>query len=128
MATQYSWRISKGKSLLFISRCLRFPRCVGSINALDSLAQKYHRHGFVILGVNLDAKHSWVKDAKTAQPTARQFEGRDGVTWISPLRGSDRQSSDNITRAYGVDQIPANFLICSVTAIIVAVEQSGDAL
>ena len=39
-------------------------QCVASFIALDALAQKYHRRGFVIVGVNLDAKHPDVKDAK----------------------------------------------------------------
>ena len=61
--------------------------CVASITALNALAQKYHGQGFVILGVNLDARHPDVKDAKTALPTARRFLVRHGVTWINLLDG-----------------------------------------
>ena len=98
--------------------------CVASITALNALAQKYHRQGFVILGVNLDARHADVKDGKTALPAARQFLVRHGVTWINLL---DRQRTGNVATAYGVEEIPANFLI-SRDGRIVAVEQSGDAL
>ena len=113
-----------GKVVLVDFRGSRSPQCVASINALDALAQKYHSHGFVILGVNLDAKDSCVKDAKTASPAARQFLVRDGVTPISLV---DCQSTDDILTAYGVEEIPANFLI-NRNGTIVAVEQSGDAL
>ena len=99
-------------------------QCVASITALNALAQKYHRQGFVILGVNLDARHPDVKDGKTALPTARQFLVRHGVTWINLL---DCQRTGNVTTAYGVEEIPANFLI-GRDGRIVAVEQSGDAL
>ncbi len=99
-------------------------QCVASINALDALAQKYHRRGFVIVGVNLDAKHPDVKDGTTALPTARQVLVRHGVTWINLL---DCQRTDNITTAYGVEEIPASFLI-GRDGTIVAVEQSGDSL
>jgi hypothetical protein len=79
---------------------------------------------FAILGVNPDAKHSDVKDAKTALPTARQFLVRDGVTWIDLL---DCQKTVSIPAACGVSDIPANFLI-GRDGRMVAVEQSGDAL
>ena len=91
---------------------------------LNALAQKYHRQGFVILGVNLDARHPDVKDGTTALPTARQFLVRHGVTWINLL---DCQRTDNVSTAYGVEEIPANFLI-GRDGRILAVEQSGDAL
>ena len=46
------------------------------------------------------------------------------MTWINLL---DFQRTDNITAAYGVEEIPANFLI-GRDGTIVALEQSGDAL
>ena len=114
----------KGKVVLvdfWESSC---SQCVASFIALDALAQKYDRRGFVIVGVNLDAKHPDVKDAKTALPTARQVLVRHGVTWINLL---DCQRTDDITAAYGLQEIPANFLI-GRDGTIVAMEQSGDAL
>jgi peroxiredoxin len=99
-------------------------QCVASISALDALAQKYHWRGFVILGVKFEEKHRDVKDAKTAPQTARQFLVRHSASWIDLL---DCQRTDNITKAYGVEEIPANFLI-GRDGRIVAVEQSGDDL
>lgn len=114
----------KGKVVLvdfWESSC---SQCVASFIALDALAQKYDRRGFVIVGVNLDAKHPDVKDAKTALPTARQVLVRHGVTWINLL---DCQRTDDITAAYGLQEIPTNFLI-GRDGTIVAMELSGDAL
>ena len=68
---------------------------------LNALAQKYYRRGFVILGVNLDATQSDVKDGTTALATARQCTDRHGVTWIYLL---DSQRTGNVTTAYGVEE------------------------
>jgi peroxiredoxin len=114
----------KGKVVLVEFWATSCAPCVASITALNALAQKYHRRGFAIMGVNLDAKNPDVKDGTTALPTARQFLVRHGVTWINLL---DCQRTDNITTAYGVEEIPANFLI-GRDGRIVAVEQSGNAL
>jgi hypothetical protein len=78
----------------------------------------------VILGVNFEEKHRDVKDAKTSLQTARQVMARHGATWINLL---DCQRAENITKAYGVEEIPANVLI-GRDGRIVAVEQSGDDL
>jgi peroxiredoxin len=99
-------------------------QCIASITTLNALAQRYHRRGFVILGVNVDARHPDVKDSKTALPTARRFLVEHGVTWTNLL---DCQRTGSVTTAYGVEEIPANFLI-GRDGRIVAVEQSGDAL
>jgi peroxiredoxin len=99
-------------------------QCVASMSALDALAQKYHRRGFVILGVNFEEKHRDVKNAKTALPTARQVLVRHTASWINLL---DCQRTENITKAYGVEEIPANVLI-GRDGRIVAMEQSGDDL
>jgi peroxiredoxin len=114
----------KGKVVLVDFRQSRCSHCVASITALNALAQKYHRQGFVILGVNLDARHPDVKDGTTAPSTACQFPVIHGVTWIYLLDG---QRTDNVLTAYAVEEIPANFLI-GRDGRIVAVEQSGDAL
>ncbi len=114
----------KGKVVLVDFRESWCSHCVASSAALNALAQKYHRQGFVILGVNLDARHSDVKDGTTALPTPRQFLVSHGVTWIYPL---DSQSKWNVTTGDGVEEVPANFLV-SRDGRILAVEQSGDAL
>jgi peroxiredoxin len=114
----------KGKVVLVNFRESWCSHCAGSSAPLNALAQKYYRRGFVILGVNLDATQSDVKDGTTALATARQCTDRRGVTWIYLL---DSQRTGNVTTAYGVEESPANFLIGRGGRIF-AVEQSGDAL
>ena len=40
------------------------PPCVASIPAYKAIAEKYHDKGFVILGVNVDAMHEDVQEAR----------------------------------------------------------------
>jgi hypothetical protein len=88
------------------------------------LARKYHDRGFVILGVNVDAMHEDVKDTKVALAAVRRFLVKHRVLWTNVLNG---QGSGDFAAAYGVEEIPANFLI-GRDGQVVAVEQSGDAL
>ena len=86
--------------------------------------EKYHDQGFVILGVNVDAMHEDVKEARTALPVVRRFLVKHRVTWTNLLNG---QGAGDFASAYGVEQIPANFLV-GRDGKIVAVEQDGEAL
>ena len=114
----------KGKVVLVEFREPWCSRCVATLTALNSLAQRYHRHGLVILGVNVDNRYPEVSDAKTALPAAGRFHLRTGVHWINLL---DCQATRKVTTAYGVEENPAKFLI-GRDGSIVAVELSGDAL
>ena len=86
--------------------------------------EKYHDKGFVILGVNVDAMHEDVQEAKKVLPLVRRFLVRHRVTWTNLLNG---QGAGDFASAYGVEQIPANFLI-GRDGKIVAVEQDGESL
>ena len=110
----------KGKVVLVDFWEPRCSHCVASITALSALAQKDHGQGFVTLGVNLDARHPDVKDGTTALPTARQFPVGHGVTWINLLDG---QRMGNVRTAYGVEEIPANFLIGHDGGIFAALQR-----
>lgn len=114
----------KGKVVLVEFREPWCSRCVATLTALNSLAQRYDRHGLVILGVNVDNKYPEVSDAKTALPAAGRFHLRPGVHWINLL---DCQATRKVTTAYGVEENPAKFLI-GRDGRVFAVEQSGDAL
>jgi thiol-disulfide isomerase/thioredoxin len=100
------------------------PPCVASIPALDAMARKYQNKGFVILGVNVDAMHENVQEASKTLPVVRRFLVRHRVTWTNLLNG---QGASDFASAYGVEQIPANFLV-GRDGKIVAVEQDGEAL
>ena len=98
------------------------PPCVASIPAFDAIARKYHDKGFVILGVNVDAMHEDVQEARKALPVVRRFLVGHRVTWTNLLNG---EGAGDFASAYGVEQIPANFLV-GRDGKIVAVEQDGD--
>lgn len=114
----------KGKVVLVDLRQSWYFRCAASIAACYPLAQKYHRQGVVILRVNVDPRCRDFRDAKTALDAAGRFHPREGVKWINLF---DRRTAENVAKAYGVKEIPANFLI-SRNGKIDAVEQSSDAL
>jgi thiol-disulfide isomerase/thioredoxin len=114
----------KGKVVLVDFWATWCPPCVASIPALNTLAQKHRDQGFVILGINVDAMHEDVKDAKTALPVVRRFLIKHGVSWTNLLNG---KGAGDFATAYGVEEIPANFLIDRGGKVI-AVEQSGDEL
>jgi thiol-disulfide isomerase/thioredoxin len=114
----------KGKVVLVDFWATWCPPCVASIPALDALAQKYQDQGFAILGVNVDAMHEDVKDQKAALQGVRRFLVKHRVTWTNLLNA---QGSGDFAATYGVEQIPANFLV-GRDGKIVAVEQSGEML
>ena len=114
----------KGKVVLVDFWATWCPPCVASIPALNRLAQKYHDQGFVILGINVDAMHEDVKDIKTALPVVRRFLIKHGVSWTNLLNG---QGAGDFAAAYGVEEIPAGFLLDRGGKII-GVDQSGEEL
>src|SRR5262249_27350366 len=114
----------KGKVVLVDFWATWCPPCVAAIPELKTLAQKYHDRDFVILGVNLDAMHQNVQETRKALPMVRRFLVDHRVTWTTLLSS---QGTADFAAAYGVEQIPANFLV-GRDGTILAVEQSGEAL
>ena len=111
----------KGKVVLVDFWATWCPPCVASIPSRNALAEKYRDRGFVILGVNVDPMHEDIKETKAASQVVRRFLVQHRVTWPSLLNG---QGKGNFASAYGVEEIPANFLIDREGKII-AVEQNG---
>jgi hypothetical protein len=68
--------------------------------------------------------HEDVQDEKRALAMVRRFLLRHRVGWTNILNG---QGPADLAAAYGVEEIPANFLI-GRDGKVVAVEQSGEAL
>jgi thiol-disulfide isomerase/thioredoxin len=114
----------KGRVVLVEFWATWCPPCVASMPALNALDRKYQDRGFVILGVNVDAMHEDVKELKAARAIVRRFLVKHRVTWTNVQSG---EGSGDIAAAYGVEEIPANFLI-GRDGTVVAVEQSGEAL
>ncbi len=114
----------KGRVVLVEFWATWCPPCVASIPVLDELARTYGDRGFVILGVNVNTMHEDIKELKAARAIVRRFLVKHRVTWTNVLNG---QGSGDIAAAYGVEEIPTNFLI-GRDGTVVAVEQSGDVL
>lgn len=111
----------KGKVVLVQFWATWCPPCVAATPHLNSLVEKYGKRGFEIIGVNVDALHQDVKELKTALPVVRRFVVEHGARWTTLLSG---QGADDIAKAYGVEQIPANFLV-GRDGKLVAVELTG---
>jgi thiol-disulfide isomerase/thioredoxin len=114
----------KGKVVLVDFWATWCPPCVASIPALNALADKYQDQGFAILGINVDAMHEDVKDEKAALQVVRRFLVKHRVTWLNLLNG---QGVSDFATAYGVEQIPASFLV-GRDGKVVALDQQGDVL
>jgi thiol-disulfide isomerase/thioredoxin len=114
----------KGRVVLLEFWATWCPPSVAAMPALNELARKYQDRGFVILGINVDAMHEDVKEEKQAVSVVRRFLVRHGVAWTNILNG---RGVADLAAAYGVEEIPANFLL-DRGGNVIAVEQSGDAL
>jgi thiol-disulfide isomerase/thioredoxin len=114
----------KGRVVLVEFWATWCPPCVAAIPALAELERKYRDRGLVVLGINVDAMHEDVRDEKRALGTVRRFLVRHRVPWTNLLNGP---GAADFTAAYGVEEIPANFLV-GRDGKVVAVEQSGEAL
>jgi hypothetical protein len=68
--------------------------------------------------------HQNVQETRKALPMVRRFLVDHRVTWTNILSS---QGTADFAAAYGVEQIPANFLV-GREGTILAVEQSGEAL
>jgi thiol-disulfide isomerase/thioredoxin len=98
----------KGKVVLVEFWATWCPPCVASIPHLNSLVEKYGDRGFEIVGVNVDAMHEDVKDVAKALPVVRRFLLKHSVRWTN-VRTTE--GAEDIATAWGVEEIPANFLI-----------------
>jgi thiol-disulfide isomerase/thioredoxin len=114
----------KGKVVLINFWATWCPPCVAAVPHLRALAERYRDQDFAILGVNVDAAHEQVKDAKTALPHVLRFLVEHSVDWTNLLVGA---SADGPAKAYGVEDIPATFLV-GRDGKIVSFDLAGDAL
>ena len=114
----------KGKVVLINFWATWCPPCVAEIPGLNALAEKFHDRGFEVIGINVDAMHEDVKDTKNALTAVRRFLVSQNIAWTNLL---NRTGADDLTKAYGVEDIPANFLI-GRDGKVTALELSGDGL
>jgi peroxiredoxin len=102
----------KGKVVLVDFWAIWCPPCVASFPTLRQLTREYKSRGYAILGVNLDdlAQPEAGQSGSKAMPAPgdlRSFLVAQRAGWTN-LVG---QGADAAARAYGVEEIPASFLI-----------------
>jgi thiol-disulfide isomerase/thioredoxin len=98
----------KGKVVLIDFWATWCPPSIAALARLNTLRETYQDRGFEILGVNVDAHHRDIKDIKAALPTVRHVLVEHDVTWPNVLND---EGEGDIARAYGVETLPANFLV-----------------
>ncbi len=99
--------------------------CAAEAVRLGEFYDRYHDRGFRILGINLDTlDRDASKNPADHMPTIRRFLIENNVRWPNLVSGADDR---DIARAYGVTEIPANFLI-GPDGKILAVDLIGSSL
>jgi peroxiredoxin len=102
----------RGKVVLVDFWATWCPPCVASVPTLRQLAREFKDRGFAILGVNLDdlARSESGQPGAAAEPASgdlRRFLVSQRVGWTN-LVGP---GADAAAKAFGVEEIPAGFLI-----------------
>jgi thiol-disulfide isomerase/thioredoxin len=78
------------------------------VDALDQVYNTYRNRGFRVLGINLDTVSTDGPKLETVLPNIRRFLLDHNVRWPNVINGT---GASDYAKAYGVTDIPANFLI-----------------
>lgn len=115
----------KGKVVLVDFWATWCPPCMASIPHYNALTEQYG-DDLVILGVNLDTLREGLRpsDAPRVKNALRQFLVQSRVNWPVVLNGT---GDEDYAKAYGVTEIPANFLL-DRDGTIIHVELNGPEL
>jgi thiol-disulfide isomerase/thioredoxin len=98
----------KGKVVLVEFWATWCPPCTPQMLRLNAIRERYKDQGFEVLGVNVDALREGVGGPEAVLPLVRRQLIDLGVAWPNVINGRDKS---NFAAAYGVEEIPANFLI-----------------
>jgi thiol-disulfide isomerase/thioredoxin len=94
--------------------------CMGEVPGLAKAYQEFHPKGIEILGISLDQPN--------AADKVKQVTGENNMTWPQVYDGKFWQAE--IAQLYGINSIPAAFLVDGDTGTILATGNSlrGGAL
>ncbi len=81
--------------------------CASTTPHLNDLYDRYHDQGFEILGVSVDPRRKG-ESVESSRSAVRQFLIDYFVPWTAVLNG---EGKNDFAKAYGVTEIPANFLV-----------------
>jgi peroxiredoxin len=98
----------KGQVVLVVfwaSWCLPSSAEVG---ALDQVYSAYQGRGFRVIGINVDTLQNNGPKLETLLPNIKRFLVDNNVRWPNLING---QGTNDYARAYGITEIPSNFLI-----------------
>ena len=115
----------RGKVVLVDFWATWCPPCVAAFPRMNALQARYGTDGFVILGVNLDARREGAGEVSRVTPAVRQFLLNSRASWPNVLIGASRPEDPAST--YAVEEIPANFLI-GRDGTVLRVETAGPDL
>lgn len=115
----------KGKVVLIDFWATWCPPCIANVPDLQALRKKYGKDGFEILGVNLDARREDVGSVEKATPIVKRFLLDARISWPNLMASAG--GAGDPAAAFGVEEIPASFLI-GRDGKIVDVEQVGPGL
>lgn len=99
---------SRGKVVLVVFWASWCVPCAAEVHWFDQVYQKYRDKGFEVLGVNLDTASDGGQDFQTVLPNIRRFLIDHNVRWPNVINGPGERDH---AAAYGVTEIPTNFLI-----------------
>ncbi|HEV3120983.1 MAG TPA: redoxin domain-containing protein, partial [Isosphaeraceae bacterium] len=75
---------------------------------LNALAREFGSRGFAIVGINLDGLREGAVDKEAVLKAVRKFLIEHRVAWPNAVNGA---GDNDYAKAYGVTDVPANFLI-----------------
>jgi len=116
--------VLQGKVVLVNFWATWAPPSVADLPRLNALAEEYGDKGFAVIGVNFDGARPGLKpdDADKIRSALREFLVTNNIAWPKLIN-----ESPAIAKAYGVSEIPAQFLV-DREGKIVHIELTGQGM